>query len=226
MTYLHNGNNYGMEGAAMTLHEISKPEKKRKLSTNNEYTKYKVGETLKRLRLSKNMTQKFVARENGLSSGMISLIESNSISASITTLSKLLKFFGVRMSWLFDDNNENQKYEVIRKDGRKTLSKIFTQNAHCNGNGFFCESLSQIRQKKMQPYIVTLSDEIVSDNFFVHYGESFMYVLKGTFDLTLGGCQVVLKEGDSVYLDASLEHRFRSKDGSEVSVLVVKAAVS
>lgn len=85
-----------------------------KRNHGNEYYRYNVGETLKKLRLSNNMTQKFVARESGLSSGMISLIESNSISASISTLSKLMKFYGVKMSWLFDDENENKKYEIIR----------------------------------------------------------------------------------------------------------------
>ncbi|MDD2338498.1 MAG: helix-turn-helix domain-containing protein [Geobacteraceae bacterium] len=203
----------------MTLHQISRHEK------TNEYTKYKVGENLKQLRLARNMTQKFVASENGLSSGMISLIESNSISASISTLTKLMKFYGVKMSWLFDDNNENKKYQIIRKDERLMISKISNQNMSCN-NGFFCESLSQLKQKKMQPYIITLSDDMVSDNFYIHYGESFMYVLKGAFDLALGGGgRVVLKEGDSVYLDASFEHRFHSKGGSEVTVLVVKAVV-
>lgn len=190
-----------------------------------EFLEYKVGDTLKQLRLSNNMTQKHVAREIGLSSGMISLIESNSISASITTLSKLMKFYRLNMSWLFNDKNDKMKYEVIRKDERKLVSRILTQNGACNGKGFNCESLSPMKLKKMQPYIITLSDGIIGDNFYIHYGESFLYVLKGVFELTLGGLQEVLREGDSVYLDASLEHRFRSRDGSEVTILVVKMAV-
>jgi transcriptional regulator with XRE-family HTH domain len=214
-----------MEGAAMSSSQTIEPEQNNKSGICNEFIKYKVGDTLRQLRLSNNMTQKYVARENGLSSGMISLIESNSISASISTLSKLMKFYGLKMSWLFDDKNENVKYEVIRKDERKLLSRILAQNGDCNGNGFFCESLSPMKRKKMQPYIITLSDDIIGDNFYIHYGESFLYVLKGVFELTLGGRQEVLSEGDSVYLDASLEHRFRSKDGSEVTVLVVKMVV-
>ena len=217
---------YRMEGVAMTPTYIIEHEKNKKSGICSEFLRYKVGDTLKQLRLSNNMTQKFVARENGLSSGMISLIESNSISASIATLSKLMKFYGLKMSWLFDDKNEKNKYEIIRKDDRKLLSKILTQKGTCNGNGYFCESLSQLNRKKMQPYIVTLSDDIIGDNFYIHYGESFMYVLKGVFELTLDGRKEVLSEGDSVYLDASLEHRFRSKDGSEVTVLVVKMTVS
>ncbi len=193
-----------------------------KRNHSNEYYRYNVGETLKKLRLSNNMTQKFVARENGLSSGMISLIESNSISASISTLSKLMKFYGVKMSWLFDDKNENKNYEIIRKKDRKVLSKILIQNGNCNGNGFYCESLSQMKHKKMQPYIINLSDDIIGDNFYIHYGEAFMYVLKGVFELTIGDNQVVVTEGDSIYMDASLEHRFRSVNGSEVTVLIVK----
>lgn len=211
-----------MRDADGITQKIAKTVNNDKLVLNNEYMKYNVGETLKNLRLSNNLTQKYVARANGLSPAMISLIERNNISASITTLSKLLKFYGVKMSWLFDENNATSKYEITRKNERKPLSKIFAQYGNCSGNGYFCEALLQIKRKKMQPYIITLSDDIIGDNFFVHYGESFMYVLKGYFELTLGGRPVVLKEGDSIYLDASMEHGFHSKDGSEVTVLVVK----
>lgn len=79
-----------------------------------------------------------------------------------------------------------------------------------------------MKHKKMQPYIINLTDDIVGDNFYMHYREAFMYVLKGVFELTIGDNQVVLTEGDSIYMDASLEHRFRSVNGSEVTVLVVK----
>ena len=201
-------------------------ENKSRQSPCNEYFRYNVGQTLKKLRLSNNMTQKFVASSNGMSSGMISLIESNSISASIPTLAKLMKFYGVKMSWLFDDKNENRKYEIIRKHDRKILSRILTKNASSGENGFLCESLSHMTEKKMRPYIINLSDEIIGDTLDVHFGEVFMYVLKGVFELIIDGSQVVLKEGDSIYMDASLEHRFRSAGGLEVAVLVVRMAAA
>ncbi|RQW90010.1 MAG: cupin domain-containing protein [Geobacter sp.] len=47
-------------------------------------------------------------------------------------------------------------------------------------------------------------------------------MLHGVFELSLEGHEVVLKKGDSIYLDVSLEHGFRSKDGTKVTVLVVK----
>jgi quercetin dioxygenase-like cupin family protein len=49
-------------------------------------------------------------------------------------------------------------------------------------------------------------------------------VLKGTFELSLDGRQVVLREGDSIYLEASLEHRFHSEEGTKVIILIVKMA--
>ncbi|HOI17798.1 MAG TPA: helix-turn-helix transcriptional regulator, partial [Geobacteraceae bacterium] len=61
----------------MTSLRMIEDDKKCKTSSSNDYFKYNVGETLKNMRLSKNLTQKFVARANGLSPAMISLIESN-----------------------------------------------------------------------------------------------------------------------------------------------------
>ena len=126
------------------------------------------------------------------------------------------------MSWLFEDKNEIQRYEIVRKNDRKLLSGILTERSNGSKNGFFCELLSQMEQNKMQPYIITLSDNIVGYNVYIHNSESFIYVLHGLFELSIEKRQLVLKEGDCIYLDASLEHRFRSKEGTKVTLLVVK----
>ncbi len=181
---------------------------------------YNIGTKLKKLRISKKLTLQAVAKEIGFSPALISQIENNNVSPPIATLSKLAKFFDVKMSSFFTENDEEPKYEVIRRDDRKTVPRVISRAG--TKHGYFYESFSfKMQSKKMEPFLITLSDKIQDNNTYSHEGESFLFVIKGTFELLLDKENITLEEGDSIYFDTSLEHRFRSKDGSEVTVLEV-----
>jgi transcriptional regulator with XRE-family HTH domain len=181
---------------------------------------YNIGTKLKKLRLAKKLTLQSVAKEIGFSPALISQIENNNVSPPIATLSKLAKFFDIKMSSFFTENDEEPKYEVIRKDERRTVPRVISRVG--TNHGYFYESFSfKMQDKKMEPFLITLSDKIQDNNTYSHEGESFLFVIKGIFELQLDDQQITLEEGDSIYFDTSLEHRFRSKDGSEVTVLEV-----
>jgi transcriptional regulator with XRE-family HTH domain len=181
---------------------------------------YNIGTKLKKLRLSKKLTLQSVAKEIGFSPALISQIENNNVSPPIATLSKLAKFFDIKMSSFFSENDEEPKYEVIRKNERRAVPKVISRGGTAHGYSY--ESFSfNMQNKKMEPFIITLSDEIKDYNTYSHEGESFLYVIKGVFELLLDEQRIILEEGDSIYFDTSMEHRFSSKDGSEVTVLEV-----
>jgi transcriptional regulator with XRE-family HTH domain len=181
---------------------------------------YNIGTKLKKLRQSKKLTLQAVAKEIGFSPALISQIENNNVSPPIATLSKLAKFFDVKMSSFFTENEEEPKFEVIRHDERKTVPRVISRAG--TKHGYFYESFAfRMQNKKMEPFLITLSDTIQDNNTYSHEGESFLYVIRGTFELLLDNEQIILEEGDSIYFDTSMEHRFRSRDGSEVTVLEV-----
>ena len=181
---------------------------------------YNIGTKLKKMRLAKKLTLQALAKEIGFSAALISQIENNHISPPIATLSKLAKYLGVKMSYLFTENNEKLCYEVIRKDNRKVISK-FTSGAGTN-HGYSCESFYFNKwNRKMEPFLITLHEKLQADETYNHNGESFLFVFEGTLGVLLDGRQIILKDGDSVYFDSSLAHRFHSTDGAEVKVLQV-----
>jgi transcriptional regulator with XRE-family HTH domain len=184
-------------------------------------TEYDIGSKLKKLRLSKKLTLQNVASEIGFSPALISQIENNNISPPIATLSKLATFFGVKMSSLFAEGEEDPRYEVVRKDERKTVPRVISREG--TSHGYSYESFSfRMQDKKMAPFLITLSGDIQDDNTYSDEGESFSYVIEGSCELLLDGRKIILEEGDSVYFDSSLEHRFRSKDGSTATIVEVK----
>jgi transcriptional regulator with XRE-family HTH domain len=181
---------------------------------------YKVGCKLKKLRLAKNVTLQFVAEEIGFSPALISQIEHDNVSPPIPTLAKLADFYGVRMGSLFAENEEDVPFEVIRSDGRKTISKIASQVG--SPHAYLYESFAfKKHPRKMEAFLVTFSDTIDASNTCCHGGESFIYVVRGSVMLMLENGLIALNEGDSAYFDASLEHRFCPKEGSEGTILQV-----
>ncbi len=184
-------------------------------------SEYDIGAKLKKLRLAKKLTLQAVADEIGFSPALISQIENNNVSPPIATLSRLAKFFGVKMSSLFAESNDEPRFEVIRKNDGKAVSRVISRGG--SSHGYRYESISfKMQNRKISPFLVTLSGRTSDDYTYSDEGESFVYVIKGKFELQLDDRRFALEEGDSVYFDASLEHRFLSGDGSEVTILEVK----
>jgi mannose-6-phosphate isomerase-like protein (cupin superfamily) len=73
----------------------------------------------------------------------------------------------------------------------------------------------------MEPFIITLNNTISEFTTYSNEGENFLFILKGTAEILLDDEHVVLEEGDSIYFDTTLKHRFLSKDGTEVKILSI-----
>ncbi|HEU0265021.1 MAG TPA: XRE family transcriptional regulator [Geobacterales bacterium] len=181
---------------------------------------YNIGAKIKKLRLSRKLTLQAVARETGFSPALISQIENNNVSPPIATLSKIAKFFDVKIGVFFTEAEEEFRYEVVRKGERKTIPRVISRAG--TSQGYSYESLSFHKQnKKMEPFLITVTEKAPEENTYSHDGEEFLFIMKGEAELLLDDKRIPLFEGDSVYFDSSLRHRLLSKDGSEVQVLAV-----
>jgi transcriptional regulator with XRE-family HTH domain len=183
-------------------------------------TDYNIGAKIKRLRLAKKLTLQAVARETGFSPALISQIENNNVSPPIATLSKIAKFFDVKIGIFFAEEDEECRYEVVRKGERKLIPRVISRAG--TSQGYSYESLSYRKQnKKMEPFLLTVAERPSEENTYSHDGEEFLFIMAGTAELILEEERIVLEEGDCVYFDSLLKHRLLSRDGSEVQVLAV-----
>ncbi len=184
-------------------------------------TEYNIGSKLKRLRLAKKMTLQSVANEIGFSTALLSQIENDNVSPPIATLSKLAKYFGDKMSSFFTEDGESPRYEVIRNDSRKTVKQVISPEG--TNHGYSYESFSfKMQDKKMDSFLITLSGKASDNNTYSHEGEAFIYVVNGACEILLDNDYISLEEGDSLYFDTTLEHRYRSKDDSGGTILIVE----
>lgn len=183
-------------------------------------SEYNIGAKIKELRRAKKMTLQGVANETGFSTALISQIENNNVSPPIATLSKIANFFDVKIGHFFTENEEECPYEVLRGNERTVVPRVVSQDG--TNHGYFYESLSvRKKNKKMDPFLLTLNEKVSNTDTYSHNGEEFIFVMKGTAELLLDDQRIVLNEGDSVYFDASLKHRLLSSGASEVKVMAV-----
>jgi len=181
---------------------------------------FNIGAKIKKLRLAKKMTLQAVARETGFSPALISQIENNNVSPPIATLSKIAKFFDVKIGMFFAEDEEECRFEVVRAHERKVIPRVISRAG--TSQGYSYESLSFRKQsKKMEPFLLTVSEKALEENTYSHDGEEFLFIMKGTADLLLDDRRFTLFEGDCVYFDSALKHRLLSRDGGEVKVLAV-----
>jgi transcriptional regulator with XRE-family HTH domain len=181
---------------------------------------YNIGAKIKELRRSKKLTLQDVANETGFSTALISQIENNNVSPPIATLSKIAHFFDVKIGHFFAENEEESPYEVLRSSERTVVPKVVSQDG--TNHGYFFESLSvRKKNKKMDPFLLTLNEKVSNTDTYSHNGEEFLFVMKGSAELLLDEQIIELSEGDSVYFDASLKHRLLASGCEEVKVLAV-----
>jgi len=181
---------------------------------------YNIGAKIKELRSARKLTLHEVARETGFSTALISQIENNNVSPPIATLSKIAHFFDVKIGHFFNDDEEECPYEVVRGDQRSIVPKVVSKDG--TRHGYFYESLSvRKKNKRMDPFLITLNEKVTNTDTYSHNGEEFLFVMQGSAELLLDDQRLVLNEGDCVYFDANLRHRLLSCGGHEVKVMAV-----
>ena len=183
-------------------------------------SEYNIGPAIKKLRLARKLTLQAVATETGFSPALISQIENGNVSPPIATLSKIAKFFDVRMAQFFTEGEDDCKFEIVRANERSTVPRVISKDG--SSQGYFYESLSFYKQnKKMDAFMVTVTEKALEANTYSHDGEEFIFIMSGIAKFLIDGQVFTLYEGDSIYFDSTLGHRLLSHDGNELKVLVV-----
>ena len=161
-----------------------------------------VGARLRSVRISFGLSQRALARRAGVTNGLISLIEQNRVSPSVSSLKKVLD--GVPM----------------------TLAEFFTLDLSAAPPAFFgVEELTELGNEQVSLRLVasqrpgrqlTVLHERYApgaetgDEMLTHRGEEGGVVVRGRIELTLAGVTRVLTAGEAYYFSSHLPHRFRN----------------
>lgn len=165
-----------------------------------DFPKEEVGKRIRHFRKSQGFTAEELAKKAGVSQSMISQIERGQVSPSLDTLWKMSHCLKVPIFSFFEED-EQELVSVLRKENQLEFRQMRPNITY--------HPLSPRNGKQINLFKLILHPGDVSDNpLMFHTGEECGYLLEGTIRVEVDGIAYELDEGDSIYFDSSLPHRF------------------
>ncbi len=169
-----------------------------------------LGRRLRRMRLQRGLSLAAVAAATDVSVAFLSALERAHTSASVATLRRLARFYGLNVLDFFNPSQANP--HLVRPKERKLLEA---------GPGVGMELLAW-GNAIMEPHLFRIKPGSGSGESYSHEGEEFLYILRGQLEISLDeGKEFRLKSGDSFYFESSTPHRWLNPGKNETCVLWV-----
>ncbi len=171
-----------------------------------------IGERIKKKRELLNLNLNQLAEKVGISSSALSQIEKSKSFPSILTLKSIAVNLHTTVGELVGENEALKNNPVVCKKDMKYVDQ--------NKSGTIIYLLSNHdSNKQMDTYLLRFAKASGIEGFFTNaFGQIFCHVLSGEIRFDLNGENYVLKQGDSIYLNAKDRHDcINNQDGiSEV----------
>ncbi|MBP3668131.1 MAG: helix-turn-helix transcriptional regulator [Bacteroides sp.] len=181
-----------------------------------------VGEKIKSLRETKEISIAELAERTGLAEEQINRIENNVDIPSLAPLIKIARALGVRLGTFLDDQDEMGAV-VYHKDEEMKETISFSNNAMDTRTHMRYLSLAKSKSDRhMEPFIVDI--EATNDTEYSlssHEGEEFIYVMEGVIEVSHGKKNHVIKAGDTIYYDSIVPHHVHGYNGQAAKILAV-----
>ena len=175
---------------------------------------YSIGMKLRTLRTQKHLTLSRLASETGLSTALLSKLETDRMIPTLPTLANICRVYGIGLSYFFVDATKH------------TLS--ITRKAHLVGNGRGQEGVRQVLLHALSTNARLVARMIEyppgATGAMSEGGRcvcSVVYVLEGELQLDSGGMHEVLKVGDCAYVDSDMAIAWSARGAERCRALVV-----
>jgi len=161
-----------------------------------------IGRQARVFRTQLGMTVAEVAKQAGLSPGMLSKIENGLTSPSLGTLKALSRALNVPVTSLFRKYEEERDCTFVRAGEGLVIERRGTRAGHryqllghTIGKGI-----------SVEPYVIDLDEQSDVFPIFQHPGAEFIYMLEGEVTYRHAGRTYRLTPGDSLFFDADAPH--------------------
>lgn len=180
---------------------------------------YAIGEKVRALRLKRKIGLVELGRHTDLSAGLLSKIERGRLFPTLPTLLRIALVFGVGLDHFFTGADRRPVAAVVRKADRVRLP----ERPGLREVAYRFESLDYpATDRRFNAYYAEF-DHVAPGKFrpHEHAGVEFIYMLRGTLCLRHGGDEYVLRAGDSMYFDSTVEHAYSRRGTRPCSAIVV-----
>lgn len=162
-----------------------------------------IGLAIREMRQKMGLTLGHLSAQTGLSRGMLSKIETGSVSAGLDTLARIARALGVSMSMLFGRYDAGARLaQHVRKGQGMEVVRRGTKSGHT----YHLLAYDQGPNKLFEPFLITMDDDSQRYPTFQHPGQEFLYMLEGRLEYRCGSETYVLEPGDSLSFSGEVPH--------------------
>ena len=174
-----------------------------------------LGERMRGLRRRRGLTLEALAKRSGVSRAMISKLERGEKNPTLVVAAKIAEGLGITLSQLVGVE-ERREVVVVTRERRMVMKDP--------GTGFVRQLLSPTFGRRDIEFIRNVVPEgSTSGEFPPHRRgvEEYVAVEKGRVKAVLGVEEYLLDEGDALYFEADVSHRFDNVGVGECSYYLV-----
>jgi transcriptional regulator with XRE-family HTH domain len=189
--------------------------KTRGLDVVEEVSSGRLGERIRGLRRERELTLDLLAQRSGVSRAMISKLERGEKNPTLVVAAKVAEGLGVSLSQLVGVE-ERREVVVVPRERRTIMRDPET--------GFERQLLSPSFGGRGIEFIRNVVPEGSSSGEFPPHRrgvEEYIVVENGRLRAVLGGEDYLLEEGDALYFEADVPHRFENAGEGECSYYLV-----
>ena len=162
-----------------------------------------LGRVARRIRDSQGLTLADLAARAGISSAMLSRLETGRTSPSLETIVSLSSALGVRPSQLLQEIGvEDEGAQVVHSGQGLEIVRRGTKRGHT----YHLLAAQRGPRKIFEPFLVTLTDKSEVFPGFEHPGTEFIHLLSGEIVYRLGRRSYHLRPGDSLTFRGDIAH--------------------
>jgi transcriptional regulator with XRE-family HTH domain len=170
---------------------------------------------IREIREDCDLTAEAAAQKLGISFALYDQYENAAVDIPISMLYEMAKLFSVDLTELLTGLSPRLHNYCLVRNGEGVETERF--------KGYKFQNLAyNFINKKFEPLLVTIEPEKNKQMSLVtHPGQEFNYVLSGKVKVILGGAELELGVGDSLYFDPTIPHGQVAADGQPAQFLTV-----
>jgi transcriptional regulator with XRE-family HTH domain len=175
-----------------------------------------IAERIRTLRQDAGLTAETCAREMGLTAEVYASYESGAADIPVSFLHRAAHRFQVELSALLTGEEPRLRVYAVTRAGQGMRVE--------RRKDYQYQSLApNFVDKRMEPFLITVDPHPDADPIPLntHPGQEFDHLMQGTMKVLVGGHEIVLEAGDSVFFDSSFPHGMKSLHGKPARFLAV-----
>src|SRR5579863_201378 len=179
-----------------------------------------LGSLLRSLRLRNSWTLKEMSQRTDIPVSTLSKVEHDHLTLTYDKLVQLSQRLNIRMSELFADTTGGVEPAVT---ARRSIGRTEDAVRVSTKNYDYYYLCPELRRKRMIPILTRIRAKSAEEfgSLVHHSGEEYIYVLEGSIKvLTEFYDPVVLKVGESIYLDSKMGHAYVTAEGGGEAVVL------